>query len=188
MCAAFGWFGLVYFGELASVEEEHAKVKKELEEKSVKATYYDKLEANRKDYLSRVQTVQEIGQSRRLWSKFLDELFDVVNNNGDSERHQAWFDSLTVHSDKSGPTVTMPGAVLGGEMTKVANLHEDLEAAPFAKDLQSKSDPVGKLDTDKKKTPAESMRFNLQMQLMGLLPEKPKPKPAPAAVPPAEKK
>ena len=34
------------------------------------------LEANRKDYAERVQTIQQIGQSRRLWSKFCDELLD----------------------------------------------------------------------------------------------------------------
>jgi hypothetical protein len=137
----------------------------ELTEKQKRATYYDQLESNRKDYNNRVQTIQQIGKSRRLWSKFLDELIDVVNNDGDTERHLAWYDSMSVGGDpKRGVTITMPGAVQGGEMARVANLHEDIEAAPFWREIQSKSDPGGKLDTDKNREPAESFRFTLQLQ------------------------
>src|SRR5688572_6105759 len=72
--AAIGWFGMVYFGELAAVESELSDVETQLVEKSRRAAYCDKLEANKQDYQSRVQTIQDIGKSRRLWSKFCDEL------------------------------------------------------------------------------------------------------------------
>lgn len=165
VCAAVGWFGLVYFGDLGEVEGEEREMATQLTDKTRKGAYYDKLEANLKDYTNRVQTITDIGKSRRLWSKFCDELIDVVNNNNDIERHLGWFDSLTIKTDpKKGATVKLPGAVQGGEMFRVANLHEDLEAAPFVKDLIAKSQPGGKIDLDKTRTPAESFRFDLSMQ------------------------
>lgn len=165
VCAALGWFVLVYFGELGALEAQHRAITEELAEKQKSATYYDQLESNRKDYNNRVQTIQQIGKSRRLWSKFLDELIDVVNNDGDTERHLAWFDSMSVTGDpKRGVSIAMPGAVQGGEMARVANMHEDIESAPFWPQILTKSDPGGKLDVDKSREPSESFKFTLQLQ------------------------
>lgn len=167
-CAAIGWFGLVYFGDLGEVEARHRQVAQELQEKSVKATYYEKLEANRKDYTSRVQTIQEIAKSRRLWSKFLDELIDVVNNDGDTERHLGWFEGITVTGDpKRGVTVTMP-AYVQGTLDRVANLHDDIEAAPFWPDIKTKSIPTGKAETDKNRDPPEAIKFSLKLDFWPL--------------------
>ena len=93
---AIGWFGIVYFGDLGNAEQALLDVEAKLDERNKRVAYHDKLESNRKDYATRVQTIQDIGKSRRLWSKFLDELIDVTNNNGDTERHLAWFAGMTV--------------------------------------------------------------------------------------------
>ena len=82
VAASVGWFGLVYFGQLAECEAEHARVTAKLQEKQPQAAYFDKLDSNRQDYSARVQTIQDIGKSRRVWSRFMDELIDVVNKIG----------------------------------------------------------------------------------------------------------
>lgn len=166
VAASIGWFGIVYFGELGQLEREDAAVTAELAQKKQRGVYYDKLEANRQDLTTRVQTIQDIGRSRRVWSKFMDELIDVVNNNGDNERHMAWFDSVQVKSDPKSKSaaVTLPGAVQGGEMAKVANLHADIEGAPFWRDIATKTAPGGKLDFNKERVPPESFEFQLQLQ------------------------
>ena len=134
-------------------------------EKEKRAAYHSQLEVNRKDYAERVQTIQQISQSRRLWSKFCDDLIDVVSNNGDTERHLAWFRSITVKNDpKKGATVTMPGAVQEADSSRVANFHDDLESAPFAADLLGKSDPTWRLEIDKVRNPAQSLSFPLVLQ------------------------
>jgi Tfp pilus assembly protein PilN len=178
VAASIGWFGIVYFGELGQLEREDAKVTTELAQKRVRGSYYDKLEANKQDLTTRVQTIQDIGRSRRVWSKFMDELIDVVNNNGDTERHMAWFESLLVKSDAKtkGAMVTLPGAVQGSEMAKVANLHADIEAAPFWRDIAMKSAPGGKLSFDKDRLPPEAFEFQLQLQFRPMV-EPPKPAP-----------
>jgi len=163
--AAIGWFGIVYFGDLGTAEKLLEEVDAKLVEKEKRASYHSQLEVNRKDYAERVQTIQQISQSRRLWSKFCDELIDVVSNNGDTERHLAWFRSITVKNDpKKGATVTMPGAVQEADSSRVANLHDDLEAAPFADELMGKSDPTWRLEVDKVRNPAQSLSFPLVLQ------------------------
>lgn len=165
VCASVGWFGLTYFGQLGEVEQAHAAIKQRLEQQSKQASYYDKLESNQKDYQNRVNTIQTIGRSRRLWSKFMDQFVEVINNDSDPDRHIAWFTQMSVKSDpKKGTMVTIPGAVQGNEMAKVANLHDSIHNAPFYGDIQSMSDPSGKREESKERTPPESLTFQLQLQ------------------------
>lgn len=113
--------------------------------------------------------IEDIGKSRRLWSRFLDELIDVVNNNGETElSHGAWFASgMNVKTDpKKGATITIPSAqVQGGQKDKLANFHEDIEHAPFANELVLKSDPSYTLEDSKDRVPPETPKFTLTMQL-----------------------
>jgi Tfp pilus assembly protein PilN len=181
---AIGWFGLVYFGDLGKAESALAAVDVKLAERQKHVTYHDQLEANKKESALRVQTIHDIAKSRRVWSKFLDEVVDVVNNNGDTERHVAWFNSIQIKNDPvKGATISMPSSVQDADRSRLANFHEDLEASPFAKDLLSKSDPSYKVEEDKQRTPSTSMQFNLQLQLQPTVQSKPAPKaaaPAPA--------
>src|SRR5690606_6835286 len=127
--AAVGWFGLVYFGGLADAEQMLVKASADLDGRTAKVTYHDQLSANQKDYALRVPPIQDIGKSRRVWSQFMDGLIDVVNNNGATDRHLAWFDSITVKGDaKRGVKVTLPSNVQGEDKSLMANFHEDLEA------------------------------------------------------------
>lgn len=162
--ASVGWFGLVYFGDLSAAEERLVEFENRLSSMQKQVAYQGELEKNKKDYAARVQTIQDIAKSRRLWSKFCDELVDIVNNNGDTERHLAWFSGIAVKSDaKKGASVTMPGSVQGEDKSRIANLHEDLEGASFAAEID-KSDPSFKLDLDKKRKPSESLSFPLVLQ------------------------
>lgn len=183
VCASIGWFGLTYFGKLGEVEEAHAALKTRLEQKQKRAAYYDKLDANQKDYQNRVNTIQAIGRSRRLWSKFLDQLVEVINNDSDVDRHIAWFRSMVVKSDpKKGATVTMPGAVQGKDFGKVSNLLESIRNAPFFPELQEMPAPQGKQEISPDRTPPESIEFPMQLTFK---PTAPSAKPKPGAPKPA---
>ena len=179
--AAVGWFGLAYFGDLGAAESRLAEVEAKLGERQKKVAYYEQLESNKKDYAMRVQTIQDIAKSRRVWSRFLDDLIEVVNNNGDTDRHVAWFDGITVKNDpKKGATVSLPSQVQDEDRGRLANFHEDLEAAPFGKDLLSKTDPGYKVEEEKSRVPPKSMSFALQLQFQPTVKEAPKAqKPAP---------
>ena len=64
--ASIGWFGIVWFGDLAEAESTLASVEAKLAAKQKRASYYDQLQTNKQDYAERVQTIQDIGKSRRL--------------------------------------------------------------------------------------------------------------------------
>ena len=182
--AAIGWFGIVYFGDLGAAESQLAAADATLADRLKKVGYYDQLESNKKDYALRVQSIQDIAKSRRVWSKVLDELIDVVNNNGDTDRHVAWFDRIDVKNDpKKGATVTLPSMVQDEDRGRLANFHEDLEASPFGKDLFSKTDPGYKVEEEKNRVPPKSMSFEVQLQFQPTVKEAPKPAPKPAPAP-----
>ncbi len=163
VCSSVGWFGFVYFGELGNLEVEEIAVNEDLTNKQKQVAYFNDLQKEKKDYENRSRTIQSIGQSRILWTKIIDELFDVVNNEGNSERHVGWFRGISVKAGNArvGPTVNMPGWVQGSTMDKVADFHEDLENAEFFKDVRSKSAPSGVLETNAKMVPPQSQFFNM---------------------------
>ncbi|MEM7198794.1 MAG: hypothetical protein AAF628_00910 [Planctomycetota bacterium] len=164
VCSAFGWFGFVYFGELGKLEVEESATSEDLASKKKQATYYTELLKEKKEYEKRSTTIQSISKSRVLWTRIIDELIDVVNNDGDIERHLAWFKGVTVKpgDKKRGPVLSAPGWVQGDSLKKVADFHEDLEGARFFEDVQAKSPPSGVVETNAKRIPPEALFFNMK--------------------------
>ena len=162
-----GWFGLTYFGELSELEMASKNLSETLTAKKEMAKYSDALVGEKAAYEAREATIRQIGSSRRLWTEFMDQLIDVVNNEGNAQRHLAWFQSVQVSdgNDKQGPMVTLPGQVQGASFKKLADFHEDIENSEFAADVASKSPPGGERKLSPKRNPAESYAFNLQLTL-----------------------
>jgi Tfp pilus assembly protein PilN len=185
--ASIGWFGLVWFGDLGNAENRLEVAVQKLADRQTKLAYVDHLEANKKDYGARVQTIKDIAKSRRVWTKFLDELIDVVNNNGDVERHLVWFDDISVKNDpKKGATVSMKTSVQGAEQSRLANFDDDLAAAPFGKEVV-RSDLGWKLSTEENRVPPASLRYALTLQFQPAIKDtKPKPAPQQPAAAPAK--
>ena len=167
VCCAGGWFGLCYFGELGELEIRHRNLGETLTAKNEMAKYSDALVSDKQAYEMREATIRLIGSSRMLWTEFMDQLIDVVNNEGNTQRHLAWFQSIQVAegSDRQGPIITLPGQVQGGQVKKVADFHDDIESSAFAKDLLSKSPPAGERKLSPKRNPPESYAFNLQLTM-----------------------
>lgn len=165
-CCALGWFGYIYFGELQELELEHARTQEQIGSLKERVAYHDALQTEQKDFEQRKQTIQEIGKSRVLWTKIIDEMIDVVNNDNDVDRHRAWFRSMTVKDGKNakeGPSVSLPGWVQGDAYRAVADFHEDVARAPFAKNVKTKSVPTGKRNDDPTRKPSESLFFTLDL-------------------------
>ena len=167
VCCAGGWFGLTYFGELGELEVASKNLTETLSAKNEMAKYSDALVKERAAYETREATIRQIGSSRMLWTEFMDQLIDVVNNEGNAQRHLAWFQSIQVAegNDKQGPMVNLPGQVQGASFKKLADFHEDIENSAFAKDVAMKSPPGGERKLSPKRNPPESYAFNLQLTL-----------------------
>ena len=166
VCSAFGWFGFVYFGDLGKLEVEHAAVQEELKGMADQVTYHDRLLKERQDYQQRAKTIEQIGQSRIVWSRILDELIDLVNSGVETNRHQAWLASLAVSEGRGneGPKLTIPGWVAGESFRVLADFNEDLRAAPFARFAKSISDPSGNLAYDAERKPSAYIKFPMSFE------------------------
>src|SRR5690606_3200131 len=166
VCCAGGWFGLTYFGELGELEVASRNLADTLSAKAEMAKYADALVKEKAAYETREKTIRQIGSSRVLWTEFMDQLIDVVNNEGNTQRHLAWFQSIQVTegNEKQGPVDTMPAQVQGASPRKVADFHEDIENAPFARDISSKSAPSYERRMTPKRNPPESSAFTLELR------------------------
>jgi Tfp pilus assembly protein PilN len=162
--AALGWLGMKWFGDLKAAEDRLAAADAKLGELQRRVAYVDQLEANKNDYTVRVQSIRDIGNSRRVWSQFLDDLIDVVNNDGNAERHLAWFDDVVVRNDPTkGALVKLTCAVQGDEQDRLANFHDDMAGSKFGQ-MAVLSDPTWKLEEEEGRVPPTSLRFALSLQ------------------------
>ena len=161
-CSIFGWFGLIYFGDLKDLQKQHEAVTNTLATEANRATHYDRLAADEKEFSKRSKTIQTIASSRMLWTKVLDELIEMVNNN--SDRYVAWFTNLDIKagSTRGGPSVNMPGLVQGSKITMVANFHDDLERTEFFRDVKEVSAPSAVRQVSKDRYPREAYAFTLR--------------------------
>lgn len=167
-CGGFGWFGYVYFGDLGVVQVARAEAEELLNARKERVVYFQSLIAEKDDYEQRAKTIDGIASSRVLWTEVFDQLIDTVNNDGDIDRHMAWFKSVTVKDggSKVGPKVQMPGFVQGDDIRRLADFHDDLEQTPFFEWVAKKSLPSGDVKIEKKKKPAEALFFQLQWEFL----------------------
>jgi Tfp pilus assembly protein PilN len=168
VCCSFGWFGFVYFGEFGQLELKHEQITEELTGLHKRVVYHGALSKEKADYQQRASTIAQISRSRVIWTKVLDEMIDVVSNDGNVERHRAWFRSVTAKDGgrRGGPTLTMPGWVQGSLLRTIADFHDDIERTAFFRNVVNKGKPTGDRQTDTKRKPPDSLFFSLKMEFL----------------------
>ena len=169
VCSSLGWFGMVYFGELEKMVVKHKGVTETLTAVKKRATHYDNLVRERKEFSQRKDTIRSIARGRMIWTQFMDELITVVTNEGNYDRHVAWFNSIQVRGSRDGrkgPGVVMPGAVQGDDIRKIANIIDDVEAANFYQNIAAPSMPSGVKKIDAGVFPPESFTFSWRWQFL----------------------
>ncbi len=168
VCSSIGWFGMVYFGDLDRMVIKHRGITETLSGVEKRAKLYDDLVQERKDFSKRADTIKNIAKGRRVWVKLLDELIDVVSNDGNIDRHVAWFGSIMVRGSRDGrkgPNIQMPAHVQGNDIRKIANLHDDVERAEFFADMEEYNPPAGVKDVREGLFPPESFSFSWKWQM-----------------------
>lgn len=169
VCAAGGYFGHVYLDEFKAVEGQRMTREDKLRELKPLAAKYDKLVAESKEYRKRESTIQDIATSRALWTKLLDNFIDIVNNEGNTERHNVWFENLAVSGSrgrKSGPTWQLKALSQSKSFTKQANFLDDVRQDPeFFGDFIEINSPGGTVVTDDQKEPPAAISFDLRLAM-----------------------
>ena len=78
-------------------------------------------------FTKRRTAIQTINRSRTLWSKKLDQLFDIVTNQGGDESYRAWIEKLevppqAVTAKKRLPAAGKKGQPIDGGQLKIQGL------------------------------------------------------------------
>lgn len=187
VAGSFAAFLYMEYGRLAEVESELSKVKAELELVKPHRVYAEKLQAEKKEFARRTETIQGIGAARVLWSKKLDQFWEVIENKGDAERHNVWINSLSAKSPgKGGKKKSKPGTFrfsgfsASKHSRKLSNFHRDVTESPFyTGGLYDIDLPEGKQQAfNDGLEPAVAWKFDFSMKLRANAPAKKTKKPA----------
>jgi hypothetical protein len=170
--SAIGAFLYVHFGTLVEVVSESEKLEEALTTKQVLANRSKSLDTEFKEYRKRRDTIEGIGESRKLWSKKIDELCDLIHNKGDRERHLVWLQSIrTLNSTKdSGGGIYIKGLSGGSEIHRLSDFHLDIKNSEFFTDFMGIDNPEGsvvKFSDGRVPDTAWDFDFNLLMEPSG---------------------
>jgi hypothetical protein len=173
----FGWAWL-HFAELAQVDGARAELEATLASKAPALAYVAALKEEHADFENRKSTIKEIASSRVLWTKKLDELFDIATNDDAGSQYLIWLSSLEV---KPPPPLTGRNKTPAGEMLTMKGncfaeknplqhynlFHAALKHSDFFRDFASLDDPSGKaveFDDGMKPKHAWAMDLTLTMK------------------------
>ncbi|MFQ5504784.1 MAG: PilN domain-containing protein [Planctomycetota bacterium] len=168
VCASLGYFGHVYLYEFKTIETERKNREEKLSGLMPQAQYDDALVAEKEEFQKRSKTIQTIANSRVLWTEMMDLFIDIVNNNGNVERHNVWFKNISVKpgTSKTGPVMTLQALSQSASFTKQANFIDDVSNhEQFFRDMYSITDPGGRVVKDATMVPPESISFKLELKM-----------------------
>jgi cell division protein FtsB len=96
VASAGGAYAYTHFIELARVNELKASRTEEVRSKEVQRDRSLGLQAEIDTYQRRREAIQAINRSRTLWSRKLDQFFDIVTNQGTEGQYTVWLEGLEV--------------------------------------------------------------------------------------------
>jgi len=171
VCCSLGYFGHVYLNKFKTVEAKRIQQQDILDSLTPLAAYDDALVSEKAEYTRRSKTIMDIATSRVLWTKFLDQFIDIVNNNGDTARHLAWFKNMNAKSGGGrfgGPSVSLNAMLASDQWSRQANFLDDIRAhQDFVQDIpyDGITSPGGRVVKTAGKTPPKAIEFRLDLQM-----------------------
>ncbi len=127
-CAAGAW-GYVHFALLDKARDERTLKEDELKSLKDQAERSQALLREFKEYERRRKTIEQIGASRILWSKKLDELADIIHNKGDVKRHIVWLNSIRTAGGRfpASPASLVIHGWSGGDYDRLSVFNGDIK-------------------------------------------------------------
>src|SRR5262245_28351319 len=96
LACASGAYAYTHFIELAKVRELRQAREEEALGQERRKNHSLALQSEIDLYEKRRASIQTINRSRTLWSRKLDQFFDIVTNQGNDETYKVWIESLEV--------------------------------------------------------------------------------------------
>lgn len=165
-----------HFGVRTEVSSELELVQSDLMALAPRVEYHKDLEKERKLFLSREKTLDDITDNRINWTRKLDQLIDTINRGGDGEKYMIWLDDLNVvqsesrakKGDKNPSAGSFRGKGHSGSPNfgLVANFFEDLSDSEFAEEFYPPAPPEGRRSSvDELLIPSEIFSFSLDLNI-----------------------
>lgn len=164
----------VHFGMLKTASAELSQAKNRFASLTPEVKYADALAKEQAEYKRRNETIQTISDSRVLWTKKMDQLFDVIDYGEKADRHFVWLNELKVTApranakakEKSGGELEIRGFSATDVLQKYSDFHEDLKQSEFFEDFNYIDDPAGKVVSFQEDVrPAKAWDYHLKMRL-----------------------
>jgi Tfp pilus assembly protein PilN len=183
--SAVSVYAYTEFGLMPGIQSEREQVQSVLTSLASAAGHSDGLAREKQDYDRRIETIQKIGNSRVLWSRKLDQFFDIVNNDADRDSHFIWLKTvsakpgLTTGKEPTGGALSISGYSATSKLQRLSQFHEDIKNHEFFGDFFFIDNPSGKVvewDDGRKPEAAWEFSFNLKLSPPGEDKEKEAPK------------
>lgn len=143
-------YGFIHYSKLKSVRDVREATEAEYKNKQARANISKALANEIAAYEARRKAIQNVAASRILWSRKLDEFFDIIQNGQEKGTYFIWLTGLKVAPPRSvgrgkvtsGGTFSFSGWSESDEFSKVTNLRDAIRKDPFFDDFQGISQPV----------------------------------------------
>ena len=168
VCCSLGYFGSVYLNDYLAVVNERVIREERLANLIDSANYDDSLVAEKAEFNQRSKTIQDIANSRVLWTRVLDLIIDTINNQGNTERHNSWLRDFSINraSRTGGPVITANAFIESNSWHKQANLLDDFKAnTELWQDMMDITKPGGQVIKNEQRQPPEAIQFTLKLQM-----------------------
>jgi Tfp pilus assembly protein PilN len=125
------------------------------------------------DYKTQYDKIDLVAETRVLWARKLDELWEVVANPTPATKYEVWLKGLSgkVNSTaKSGGDVQFGGTSAGPQFFRLSDFNEAVRLSEFFKDFDTISYPAGSREElpGADRDPKEGWTFQLSLSLRPL--------------------
>jgi Tfp pilus assembly protein PilN len=174
--AVAGFWTYLYFGKLGTAKDELRDLEAAVASQKAGLERVKALDARLKELKTQYGKIDEIAKNRVVWSRKLDELWEIVVNPKAANRYEVWLKGISCQTAPPGSkgavggTVQFAGSSAGAPMYRLVDFHEDLSTSSFFKDFQKITPPYGSREPlpGDDKEPKEGWTFDFQLSLMSL--------------------
>lgn len=171
-------YGFVHYSKLRNARDVLQATEDTYRNKKAQADISLSLQQEVNAYEARRKAIQDIAGARILWSRKLDELFDILWNRDDKATYFVWLNGLKVSPPRdagrkgettTGGTVGFSGYSESTEISKVTNLRNAIRKDAFFDDFKAISLPLWDRQIwDDGKEPSVAGKFNFELVLKPL--------------------
>jgi len=167
-----GWL-FIHLGKLGPKEQDLKTIEDDVKTQQAKVKDSKDLASWLQDYKTQYEKIDKVAMTRVLWSRKIDEVWEVVVNPNPANKYDVWLKGLSGKANdqpKSGGEVVFSGASAGAQVYRLSDFHESVTTSDFYKDFQAITYPSGtrELIGPADREPKEGWTFALTLQLRPL--------------------